>query len=271
MMRISAAVIAGVAVLAAGLFWYHNQQNQPPVAVVAQTADTPKADAPQTAAPQAATPASGTLEPVKPAPASDKPAVPDVTAQQPAPLPAPVEVTPAPKVADAEQTFTTLAPPPVDPNNPEDVVMVSRPAFVLRGQSSWDDGYQKLAGSFARMADEAKALDIKVTGRAVAVFVETDDRGFRFEAVLPVASLPAQKPANWPSDMRLGATPEGKAIRFVHKGPYDEIDSTYEAITAYLDVKGIEAKETLIEEYINLGQESGDGAIEAYIYVQPNK
>ncbi|NBS00771.1 MAG: AraC family transcriptional regulator, partial [Rhizobiales bacterium] len=43
------------------------------------------------------------------------------------------------------------------------------------------------------------------------------------------------------------------------------------AITAYLDVKGIEAKETLIEEYINLGQESGDAAIEAYIYVQPNK
>ncbi len=262
-MRISAAVFAGVAVLAAGLFWYQNQQNQPPVAVVDAKTDAPKTDAPKTDTPQTAITTSSTLEPVKPAP--------EATAQQPAPLPAPVEVTPAPKVADAEQTFTTLAPPPLDPNNPEDVMMVSRPAFVLRGQSSWDDGYQKLAGSFARLADEAKALDIKVTGRAVAVFVETDDRGFRYEAVLPVAALPAQKPANWPSELRLGATPEGKAIRFVHKGPYDEIDSTYEAITAYLDVKGIEAKETLIEEYINLGQESGDAAIEAYIYVQPNK
>jgi effector-binding domain-containing protein len=265
-MRISAAVFAGVAVLAAGLFWYENQQIQPPVAVVAQ-----KPDAPQAVSPQTAITTSSTLEPVKPAPVADKPAEPQAVTQQPAPLPAPVEVTPAPKVADAEQTFTTLAPPPIDPNNPEDVMMVSRPAFVLRGQSSWDDGYPQLAGSFARLAGEAKALDIKVTGRAVAVFVETDDRGFRYEAVLPVAALPAQKPANWPSEMRLGATPEGKAIRFVHKGPYDEIDSTYEAITAYLDVKGIEAKETLIEEYINLGQESGDAAIEAYIYVQPNK
>ncbi|MFZ4787718.1 MAG: GyrI-like domain-containing protein [Beijerinckiaceae bacterium] len=267
-MRISAAVFAGVAVLAAGLFWYENQQTQPPVAVVAQ-----KPDAPQAVSPQTAITTSSTLEPVKPAPApvADKSAEPQAVAQQPAPLPAPVEVTPAPKVADSEQTFTTLAPPPIDPNNPEDVMMVSRPAFVLRGQSSWDDGYPQLAGSFARLAGEAKALDIKVTGRAVAVFVETDDRGFRYEAVLPVAALPAQKPANWPSEMRLGATPEGKAIRFVHKGPYDEIDSTYEAITAYLDVKGIEAKETLIEEYINLGQESGDAAIEAYIYVQPNK
>ena len=260
-MRIFLAVFAGAAVLAAGLFWYQNQQSQPPIAVMAQ---------------QTGTPPTSALEAVKPAPEPviekpAAPAVPNVVAQQPPALPAPIEVAPSPKGLDAVQNYSTLAPPPLDPNNPEDVVMVSRPAFVLRGQSSWDDGYQKLAGSFTRLSDEAKALDLKVTGRAVAVFVETDDRGFRFEAVLPVASLPAQRPASWPSDMRLGATPEGKAIRFVHKGPYDEIDSTYEAITAYLDVKGIEAKETLIEEYINLGQESGDAAIEAYIYVQPNK
>jgi effector-binding domain-containing protein len=262
-MRLFLAVFAGAAVLAAGLFWVQNQQGQPPLAVVAQPAGTPSASTPP-----ASTPTASTLEAVKP--------VPEPVTDKPAALPAPVELAPAPKVADAEQnsatqTFITLAPPPLDPNNPEEVVMVSRPAFVMRGQSSWDDGYQALAGSFARLNSEARALDLKVTGRAVAVFVETDDRGFRYEAVLPVASLPAQRPANWPSDMRLGATPEGKAIRFVHKGPYDEIDSTYEAITAYLDVKGIEAKETLIEEYINLGQESGDAAIEAYIYVQPNK
>ena len=255
-MRIFVAIFAGVTVLVAGLFWYQNQHSQPPVEVAVQQ-------------PSQMEPVKQTLEPVAEKPAAS--AVPDVAAQQPTPLPAPVVVAPSPKVADAGSDMTTLAPAPLDPNNPEEVVMVSRPALVWRGQSSWDDGYQKLAGSFARLNDEAKALDIKVSGRGVAVFIETDDRGFRFEAVLPVASLPAQRPANWPAELRSGATPEGKAIRFVHKGPYDEIDSTYEAITAYLDVKGIEAKETLIEEYINLGEDSGDAAIEAYIYVQPNK
>ena len=44
--------------------------------------------------------------------------------------------------------------------------------------------------------------------------------------------------------------PDGKALRFVHKEPYDEIDSTYETITAYLDAKGITVKDAFVEEYV---------------------
>lgn len=274
MMRLIFAAFGFVVVVAAGLFWFQNQQSQPVAVPAAQTdknevvksepqkpAEAAVAQAPvaqsQPQAPKSE-PTVSQLQPVSPAPAS----------------PAPNSSASAASGSQMEaqrQDLTTLAPPPLDPNNPEDVVMMSRPALVLRGKSSWDDGYQALVTSFARLNDEAKALNLAVSGRGVTIFVETDDKGFSFEAELPVASLPSQRPAQWPAELRLGATPEGKAIRFVHKGPYDEIDSTYEAITAYLDVKGIEAKETLIEEYISLGRESADGEIELYIYVQPNK
>jgi effector-binding domain-containing protein len=40
-------------------------------------------------------------------------------------------------------------------------------------------------------------------------------------------------------------------LRFVHRGPYDDIDSTYETVTAYLDAKNIEVKDFFVEEYVS--------------------
>ena len=51
-------------------------------------------------------------------------------------------------------------------------------------------------------------------------------------------------------DLALGRSPEGKALKFVHRGSYDDLDNTYEAITNYLDDKRLEAKDMFIEEYV---------------------
>jgi effector-binding domain-containing protein len=68
--------------------------------------------------------------------------------------------------------------------------------------------------------------------------------------------------------VRFARTPEGRAYHFVHKGPYDDIDSTYETITAYLDAKGILAKDVFIEEYATDFTTSADD-LEINIFVQP--
>jgi effector-binding domain-containing protein len=184
--------------------------------------------------------------------------------------PALAPVPPAPP-APAISPKAGLAPPPLDPGTPDEVVMVSHPALIFRGQARWDDGYSALGQAFAKLREQSQKLGLKETGYPLAVFVETDDQGFKYEAELPVESLPAQRPADLPADLRFGVTPEGKAIRFVHRGAYDEIDSTYEAVSAYVDVKGFEVKDTLIEEYIEMGQDSSDMAIEVHIFVQPTK
>ena len=58
-------------------------------------------------------------------------------------------------------------------------------------------------------------------------------------------------PKNPPrGDLALGHSPEGKALKFVHRGSYDDLDNTYEAITNYLDDKRLEAKDMFIEEYV---------------------
>ena len=205
--------------------------------------------------PQPAPPA-GVPAPV-PAPA---PAPPAAAAQSPA-MPAPAPAAPG--------AVTTLAPPPADPSMPDEVQLASRPALTVQGQATWDDGYDTLMAAFARLKAEAPKAGLAVTGLPLATFLETDDLGFRFEAQLPVAALPAARPPAMAKELGFGATPAGRAIRFSHRGPYDDIDSTYEAITAYLDAKGIEVKENFTEEYVNPGANAGDGALEIFIYVLP--
>lgn len=80
----------------------------------------------------------------------------------------------------------------------------------------------------------------------MTVYTETDDTGFQFQAALPVAETPKDPPKG---DIAAGPAPSGKAIKFVHRGSYDAMDSTYEAITNYLDEKRLEAKDLFIEEY----------------------
>jgi hypothetical protein len=53
---------------------------------------------------------------------------------------------------------------------------------------------------------------------------------FQYEAMVPVERIPEGRVRLTP-EIRFGRTPDGKAYRFVHKGPYDDIDSTYESLS----------------------------------------
>ncbi len=123
-----------------------------------------------------------------------------------------------------------------DIGGPTETMLVARPALVLRGQSTWDDGFDNLMEAFRKLRDEAKRLKLPVAGRPQAAFTSTDDHGFKYEAMLMLDAPPPAQPAPG-RDFTLGETPAGKALVFTHAGAYDDIDTTYEAITAYLDEK----------------------------------
>jgi effector-binding domain-containing protein len=56
-------------------------------------------------------------------------------------------------------------------------------------------------------------------------------------------------------------------MKFQHRGAYDDIDSTYEAITAYLDEKNLESRNIFIEEYLTDPKAADDVGLEIDIYV----
>ena len=98
------------------------------------------------------------------------------------------------------------------------------------------------------------------------MFIESDDTGFRYRAGYPLEAAPDGK-ANLSEAVKIGVTPSGKAMRFQHLGAYADIDATYDAITAYLDEKGIDAQDSFVEEYANDVKDADDPNLEVDIYV----
>jgi effector-binding domain-containing protein len=174
----------------------------------------------------------------------------------------------APRTAPSAAGRPTLIPSPGDPVNADEVTLPGKPAAILSGQSTWDDGFQNLKNAFRKIEEELTRAAIAPAGRPLAMFVETEDLGFRYEAMIPIPAAPAGRATLTP-EVRFGKTPEGKAFRFVHKDAYDEIDSTYETIEAYLEAKGITVKGSFVEEYVTELTEAKDPNLEINIFVQP--
>lgn len=199
---------------------------------------------------------------IAPLPETAVPAVPAPGAPAPG-VPAPAVIAPAPGL----DPNTTLAGKPGDPMNVDELVLPQKPALVISGQTTWDKGFDTLAETFRRLDAEASRLGLKVAGRPLTYFAETDDMGFRYDALLPVDRTPEVGTPG--ANIRSGQTPQGKALRFTHKGPYEDVDTTYEGITAYLDAKGMIVRDQFIEEYVNEPKDAADPNFEINIYVQP--
>ena len=174
--------------------------------------------------------------------------------------PAQAQSTTPPAAAAPTKTTAKLTPPAPAPNpgyavpSPlqpgdafgEQVTLPERKIIYLKGHTNWDTAYDTLIDAFKSLNDYFAKQGLKADGPAMTIYTQTDDTGFSFQAALPVAQAPAEPPKG---DIALGQSPSGKALKFVHRGAYDAMDSTYEAITNYLDDKNLEAKDLFIEEY----------------------
>jgi effector-binding domain-containing protein len=140
------------------------------------------------------------------------------------------------------------SPSPLQPGDAfgEPVTMPARTIIYIKGYSKWDSAFDTLVDAFKSLHEYLDKQDVKPDGPALTIYTQTDDAGFSFQAALPIAQAPKDPPKG---DIAVGQAPSGRALKFVHRGSYDAMDSTYEAITNYLDDKQLEAKDLFIEEY----------------------
>ena len=163
---------------------------------------------------------------------------------------------------------TPAAPPPAatvqvaDPFG-EPLSLEPKKVLVMKGSANWDSAFDTLIDSFKALTGLLNKQGIKAAGNAMIVYTSTDDTGFTFLAEIPVE----QDPKNLAKDMSIGKSPEGKALKFVHRGSYDNMDNTYEAITNHLDDKKLEAKDTFIEEYITDPLKTAEDKLVINVYV----
>jgi effector-binding domain-containing protein len=201
-------------------------------------------------------------------PATPTPATPATPAPEaPAPVAPAAPATPAPATPPpaAEAPAPPAAPAPVQTADPfgDEITLTAKTAVVLKGSANWDTAFETLIDSFKKIVSLLDKQGIKPSGNSMIVYTSTDDNGFTYQAEIPVD----QEPKNLPKDISIGKTPDGKALKFVHRGSYDNMDNTYEAITNHLDDKKLEAKDTFVEEYITDPLKTAEDKLVINVYV----
>ena len=183
--------------------------------------------------------------------------------------PAPAaSASPAPSAAPAPAASATPAQPPAadvqtaDPFG-EPFTLEPKKVLIAKGNANWDAAFDALIESFKTLTALLDKQGIKPSGNPMIVYTSTDDNGFTFLAEIPVE----QEPKNLAKGMSIGQSPDGKALKFVHRGSYDNMDNTYEAITNHLDEKRLEAKDTFIEEYMTDPLKTAEDKLVINVYV----
>jgi effector-binding domain-containing protein len=89
---------------------------------------------------------------------------------------------------------------------------------------------------------------IAVAGPPVSVYHDyAADGSMTVDTGFPVAA-PALAKAQ--GEIKAGQTPSGKALRFIHRGPYDGMRATYDRITAYFEQERLPMAPVCWEVYV---------------------
>jgi effector-binding domain-containing protein len=190
--------------------------------------------------------------------------VPTASPQAPAASPAKPEAKP-----DAKSDAAPAVPGPAataQPTDPfaEDATLTAKPMVYVKGTGTWDNAFETITNSFKTLKAYITKEGLKVDGQAMTIFTSTDDTGFQFQAAIPVAEPPKNPPKG---EISIGNSPQGHALKFVHRGSYDGLDNTYEAITNYLDDKKLEATDMFIEQYLTDPLTTNEDHLVVNVYV----
>jgi effector-binding domain-containing protein len=156
-----------------------------------------------------------------------------------------------PSLAQA-QAPATPAPsqpaPGTKPGDPfgEEVTLTPKTIVYLKSSATWDSAFETIQDAFKNVYGFLDRQGIKPAGPAMTIYTASDDAGFDFQAAVPIAEAPKDPPKG---DLAVGTSPEGKALKFMHRGSYDSLDAAYDAITHYLDERKLEARDLYIEQY----------------------
>ena len=164
----------------------------------------------------------------------------------PEPAPPPAQADPAPPPAQADPADPAQPPADVQDAFGEEVTLPEKTIVFMNGTANWDSAFETLIDAFKQLNTYIERQGLKPDGSSMTIYTATDDKGFSFQAAVPIEAAPANPPRG---DLAVGKSPSGRALKFVHRGSYDSMDSTYEAITNHLDEKRLEAKDLFIEEY----------------------
>jgi effector-binding domain-containing protein len=135
---------------------------------------------------------------------------------------------------------------PVDPFG-QAITLAEQTIIYASGTGEWETANETLKTAFRAAEAFLARSGLGRSGPAMTIYTAMDDTSFNFRAAIPVAELPKSLPQE---KIGTGRSPGGKALKFVHRGSFQDMTSTYDAISHYVEEQQLSAKELLIEEYV---------------------
>ena len=126
--------------------------------------------------------------------------------------------------------------------------------------------------AFGRLADYVQATGVQPLGAPRAIYTAYGPDGTDFTVVMPLAS--GAEGGTPDGSVVVDEVPGGKALRFVHRGPYDRLRETYDGITNWMIRNGRMESESdwmkytpMWEEYVTDPDSTPPEELLTYIYL----
>jgi effector-binding domain-containing protein len=171
--------------------------------------------------------------------------------------------TPAPDKAPAAAPTQPAPAVPADPFGAE-VTLEPKTFIYMKGTATWETAFETLTEAFKTITSYMDKQKITASDKPLAIYTQTDESGFQYQVGIPIAEAPKNPPKG---DLAVAKTPGGKMLQFVHRGSYDAMDTTYEAITNHLDEKRLESEDMFIEEYVTDPLKTPEDKLVVNVYV----
>jgi len=104
-----------------------------------------------------------------------------------------------------------------------------------------------LADAYREISEFIARNQLEMSAQPMAISRAWNESGYSFDAAIPVVSADVAPGGN----VKIGLSPSGRALRAIHRGPYDQMMPTYEKISAYMGAHGIEDAGVSWEHYIS--------------------
>src|SRR6266403_1935548 len=88
----------------------------------------------------------------------------------------------------------------------EEVTLTAKTIVVMNGTATWDSAFETLVDAFKSVQGFLDKQGIKSDGPAMTSYTETSDKGFQFQAGMPVAEEPKETPRG---DIVVAKSPAG--------------------------------------------------------------
>jgi effector-binding domain-containing protein len=151
-----------------------------------------------------------------------------------------------------------------------------KPTLALQIASRSGSDPQDISEAMRKAFDELHRVSqvhtVQFAGPPRAIYTAYSAEGTEFTVVLPIAAAVSGDMGD--TAVTVGEVPGGEALRFVHEGPYPELEHTYSRITDWMkanDMLGTEADWAkympMWEEYVNDPASTPADDLITHIYV----